>query len=534
MTPDATLQDNTPLLLTTKDLGTCDLYPQSLTHSPNGRFVSVCGDGEYIIYTALAWRNKAFGSALDFVWGSKDNSSDYAIRESSTSVKIYRNFVDKGPLDVGFQAEGLTGGLLLGVKGQGGIAFFDWATGGLVRRIEVDPRAVYWSESGELVALCCADVFYVLRYSRENYIDAVQSGAVEDDGVEAAFDVITDVNESVRTGEWVGDCFIYTNSTNRLNYLVGDQTYTISHFDAPQYVLGYIPRDSRIYLCDKDVGVTSFSLSLSVLEYQTLVLRGDLESAQELLPSIPEGEKNKIARFLEGQGHKDLALEIATDAEHKFELALGLGQLPVALELARQVDSEHKWKVVGDAALAGWDLGLAGECFARAKDLGSLLLLYSSSGDADGLRQLVELATEQGQHNVAFSALWSLGDRDGCIDLLVRTGRVPEAVLFAQTYRPTRLPELVRGWKEGLEKEKRGRVARVIAVPGPEGGDEELFPEWEEWCALEEAQDKGALVDVHDGVSEEGEDVEADGGEVEPASPVDALAEKVAEVTVDA
>lgn len=36
---------------------------------------------------------------------------------------------------------------------------------------------------------------------------------------------------SVRTGEWVGDCFIYTNSTNRLNYLVGDQTYTISHFD---------------------------------------------------------------------------------------------------------------------------------------------------------------------------------------------------------------------------------------------------------------------------------------------------------------
>lgn len=140
---DASLKDNDPISLPTKDLGTCEVYPQTLLHSPNGRFVSVCGDGEFIIYTALAWRNKAFGSALDFVWGSKDNSNDYAIRESATSVKIFKNFVEKaGGLDVGFQAEGLSGGVLLGVKGQGGIGFFDWQTGGLVRRIEVDPKEV--------------------------------------------------------------------------------------------------------------------------------------------------------------------------------------------------------------------------------------------------------------------------------------------------------------------------------------------------------------------------------------------------------
>lgn len=47
-----------------------------------------------------------------------------------------------GGLDVGFQAEGLTGGVLLGVKGQGGVGFYDWQTGGLVRRIEVDPKEV--------------------------------------------------------------------------------------------------------------------------------------------------------------------------------------------------------------------------------------------------------------------------------------------------------------------------------------------------------------------------------------------------------
>lgn len=140
---EAELKDNTPISIPSKELGTCEIYPQTLAHSPNGRFVAVCGDGEYIIYTALAWRNKSFGSALDFAWGSKDNSNDYAIRESAMTVRIFRNFKEKGSgLDVGFQAEGLSGGVLLGVKGQGGIGFFDWESGSLVRRIEVDPKEV--------------------------------------------------------------------------------------------------------------------------------------------------------------------------------------------------------------------------------------------------------------------------------------------------------------------------------------------------------------------------------------------------------
>lgn len=140
---DANIKDGEPISLPSKELGNCEVYPQTLIHSPNGRFVAVCGDGEYIIYTALAWRNKAFGPAQDFAWGSKDNSNDYAIRESTLSVKVYRNFKEKsGGIDIGFQAEGLTGGVLLGVKGQGGIGLFDWETGALVRRIEVDPKNV--------------------------------------------------------------------------------------------------------------------------------------------------------------------------------------------------------------------------------------------------------------------------------------------------------------------------------------------------------------------------------------------------------
>lgn len=46
------------------------------------------------------------------------------------------------------------------------------------------------------MTIACEDTFYVLRFSRENYIAAVQAGEVEDDGVEAAFEVVTDINET--------------------------------------------------------------------------------------------------------------------------------------------------------------------------------------------------------------------------------------------------------------------------------------------------------------------------------------------------
>lgn len=316
---------------------------------------------------------------------------------------------------------------------------------------------------------------------------------------------------SVRTGEWVGDCFIYTNSTNRLNYLVGDQTYTVSHFDQPMYILGYIQRDSRIYLADKEVNVTSFALSLPVLEYQTLVLREDMETAAELLPSIPQDQLNKIARFLEGQGHKELALEVATDSEHKFELALALNQLDVALQLAKEADVDHKWKTVGDAALTAWDVGLAAECFAHAKDLGSLLLVYSSTSDRDGLASLATQAGEAGAHNVAFTCNWLLGDVEGCVEILTKTNRLAEAALFAQTYKPSLAPGVVAAWKESLEKVKKARIARIIAAPGE---DEELFPEWEEWLKIEKAG-PGPM----EGVVNGGE--EADGEEAEEEATPD-------------
>jgi coatomer subunit beta' len=137
---DASVADGDVLALATKDLGNCEVYPQTLAHNPNGRFVVVCGDGEYIIYTALAWRNKSFGSAQEFVWA--EDAGMYAVREGSSKIKIYKNFKEKTVVKPDFSAEGIFGGTLLGVRSSNSLAFYDWETTDLIRRIEIIPKAV--------------------------------------------------------------------------------------------------------------------------------------------------------------------------------------------------------------------------------------------------------------------------------------------------------------------------------------------------------------------------------------------------------
>ena len=61
---------------------------------------------------------------------------------------------------------------------------------------------------------------------------------IDEDGIEDAFEVVGEVGEVMRTGVWVGDCFIYTNSMNRLNYFVGGEIVTVSHLDKTCYILG--------------------------------------------------------------------------------------------------------------------------------------------------------------------------------------------------------------------------------------------------------------------------------------------------------
>jgi coatomer subunit beta' len=144
----------------------------------------------------------------------------------------------------------------------------------------------------------------------------------------------------------------------------------------------------------KDVNISSYSLSLAVVQYQTAVLRGDLEEASSLIDSIPKSQLSRIARFLESQDLKELALDITSDDDQRFDLSIQLGKLDVATEIAEKTNSVAKWRVLGDKATAAFKFKLAEQCLIKSNDLNGLLLFYISSGNKSGLRFVADKSSK--------------------------------------------------------------------------------------------------------------------------------------------
>jgi len=474
-----------------RDLGSCELYPQMLKHNCNGRFVAVCGDGEFIIYTSQALRNKAFGQALDFVW-SGTGTGDYAIRESISCVKIFSNFKESKTIrPATSSSEGLFGGHLIGVKGgDSSVLFYDWESGEFIRKIDVCPKEVYWSDSGNIVCLACEDQSYVLSYNAQAVASAIATGQVSaEDGIDGTFDLLYEIGDTVTSGKWVGDCFIYVNSAGRMNYSVGGKIQTLVHLETASggttkhSIIGYLAKEDRIYVVDKSLNISSYSIMLAVLQYQTAIMRGDFDSANELLGSIPETEYTTVGRFLESQGFKEEALTVTTDPDHKFDLALELDHVDIAHSLLVETQDEEKdstdtmakWKRLSDAALKESNFELCESASLASNDYAGLLLMYTAIGNLDGMEKLAKAAEADGKSNIAFSTYLLTGNVEACANILVATNRLPEAAFFARTYLPSRVDEIVSLWKADLAKISES-ASQALATPSDQNS---LFPDFD-------------------------------------------------------
>jgi coatomer subunit beta' len=71
----------------------------------------------------------------------------YAIRESSSRVRLFKSFKEKNvAVRIGYAAEGIFGGALLGVRSSGFLCFYDWETGSCVRRVDIVAKNVCFIE----------------------------------------------------------------------------------------------------------------------------------------------------------------------------------------------------------------------------------------------------------------------------------------------------------------------------------------------------------------------------------------------------
>lgn len=97
-----------------------------------------------------------------------------------------------------------------------------------VQQIDVSPKAIVWADSGNLVALCCEDAFYVIKCNPKATQEKIARGEVTQDGVEGSFEPLHSIPETVNSGAWVGDCFIFVSKCVKLR-CIQNGIPTVSH-----------------------------------------------------------------------------------------------------------------------------------------------------------------------------------------------------------------------------------------------------------------------------------------------------------------
>jgi coatomer subunit beta' len=475
----SSISDGERIAYPVKELGHCELFAQTLQHSPNGRFVVVCGDGEYIIYTALAWRNKAFGKALDFVWAAEGN--EYAIRAADGTIRVFRNFEEENS-HVAVACDALFGGKLIGARcGEGEnsvLCFYSWDSLELVRQIDIHALNVVWNSTGDLVAIVGKDSCFLLKYNAHAKRDS-----------DEAFEVVGEIGDVIYSGHWISrDAFTYA-TCNRICYWIGGQNFTIAHCDSTLFIIGYFSKEGKIYAVDKEVEFFSFTLCHHVIDYQSAVIEGDLEGADQILPLIASSHLGKVALFMESAGHLLKAFEITPDLEHKFELALAMRELKMAKQVIEEQTSESckeidasvminprqqpanyspiqpKWRQLGDLALEELKFALAEEAYWAAKDYSSLLLMYAASkGPRESLVKLSKYAFEAGLFNVAFAAAFTAADHKTAFGVLIESKQYCEAAAYARTWGlgPSFTAKALKHWNEKLQADKHPLTGKVI------------------------------------------------------------------------
>jgi coatomer subunit beta' len=95
---------------------------------------------------------------------------------------------------------------------------------------------------------------------------------------------------------------------------------------------------------------------------------------------------------------------------------------------------------------------LAETCFKKSEDFNSLLLFYSSYGDEEGLKYLLNISEEKGKYNIAFESAYLLALPERCVTVLIKSKRYSEAAMFAKSYIPTMIPIVMKEWSEVLKQ----------------------------------------------------------------------------------
>ncbi|KAL0209043.1 hypothetical protein P9112_011630 [Eukaryota sp. TZLM1-RC] len=436
-----------------------DFGVESVLHRPEGRFVTVVGEGKYSIFSSLALAPQENGKADLFCWAVGRSGVEYGIVDGSRFLVFskatgQKDFNQRLSLSLKFSPSFVFSGPLIAAATESFVCFYDWESGEMLQRIDVAVSNLVWNNERSKICIYGPDGLFMLNFNEQ-----------EEEIFEVEHDLALTTVQSVT---WVSESALILTQTSpdsRILFWTGGKPLEIEKPSINHVVLGWFP-DLEVYLTiDKNGYIYAFVISKDLIVAFNALSVSDFDVFDDVMSRVKGSVyAEMIVEELESRNEFERALSLTSVDSKKLDLSLKTQNFEQAVDLAVQINEAFSFKSVGIAATQAGYFDIGKQMMLKSNDLPSCLVLGVCLNDVDLINYVKSESINQNDLNSLYLACFLTRDVEGCLNALESSGLVAEAAHFVRTFDPKNVEKYVQLWKNSLAK-TNPRVAESLVIP---------------------------------------------------------------------
>lgn len=218
---------------------------------------------------------------------------------------------------------------------------------------------------------------------------------------------------------------------------------------------------NQVYCLDREARVRVITIDPTEYKFKLALCSEDYGTVMRIIQTSNLVGQSIIG-YLQKKGYPQVALQFVKDPMTRFELAIECGNIDVAVEVAKGLDTNACWERLGKEALAQGNYGVLEMTYQRRKEFDKLSFLYLAQGNSEKLGKMGKIAEMRGDYGARMQTSLFMGDVGEQVKIFKEVGQLPLAWLAAKSH--------------GMEDEARAllEMAGRIEEPLIKGGGELL------------------------------------------------------------
>ncbi|ODQ62238.1 hypothetical protein WICANDRAFT_87542 [Wickerhamomyces anomalus NRRL Y-366-8] len=214
--------------------------------------------------------------------------------------------------------------------------------------------------------------------------------------VNKKLEVITSMHETIRikSAAWEETGVLFYSTLNHIKYtLLNGDNGIIKTLDSTLYITKVSGRD--VYTLNRNGEVEIVKIDSTEYRFKRALVNKNFYEVLRLIRTSKLVGQNIIA-YLQKSGYPEVALQFVQDSQTKFELALECGNLDVALQEAKNLNSAQIWEKLGAEALRQGNGSIVELVYQTQHQFDKLSFLYLITGDFNKLAKMETIAEHRG------------------------------------------------------------------------------------------------------------------------------------------